>query len=212
MIYLYVKTHNKTGLKYLGKTASDPHSYRGSGVRWTNHLKVHGNDVSTEILKECQNNEEVRYWGEHYSTVWNIVASDEWANLKPELGDGGSYPHRDETKQKISQIKKGQSAHNKGKKWSQERKDKQSSNNSGEKNPMFGKLVVNNGVTNLVINKGDVIPEGYVRGSLQKIGNKKGRLRDANPNFGKHWITDGTKNKMIIKTLPIPDNWYKGRV
>lgn len=212
MIYLYVKTHNKTGLKYLGKTSTDPYKYRGSGVRWTNHLNIHGDDVSTEILKECQTNEEVRQWGEHYSTLWNVVKSDEWANLKAETGDGGSYPHSDETKRKLSQIKKGRAAHNKGKKWSQERKDRQSDSNRGKNNPMFGKLFINNGISNLVINKGEAIPEGYVRGSLQKMGGKKGRPKDANPNFGKHWITDGTKNKMVIKTLPIPDNWYKGRV
>ena len=38
MIYLYKKTHNKTGLKYLGKTISkDPYTYSGSGVYWTRH-------------------------------------------------------------------------------------------------------------------------------------------------------------------------------
>jgi hypothetical protein len=39
-IYLYVKTHNNTGMKYLGKTTKpDPHKYPGSGKRWTRHLK-----------------------------------------------------------------------------------------------------------------------------------------------------------------------------
>jgi hypothetical protein len=39
-IYLYVKTHNKTGLKYLGQTSQkDPHKYPGSGTRWRHHLK-----------------------------------------------------------------------------------------------------------------------------------------------------------------------------
>jgi 5-methylcytosine-specific restriction endonuclease McrA len=42
MIYLYVKTHNKTGLKYLGKTEQDPFVYLGSGKRWLNHLNKHG--------------------------------------------------------------------------------------------------------------------------------------------------------------------------
>lgn len=39
-IYLYLKTHNKTGLKYLGKTVSvDPHLYQGSGTIWRRHIK-----------------------------------------------------------------------------------------------------------------------------------------------------------------------------
>ena len=87
--YLYVKTHTITGLKYLGQTKKpDPHKYRGSGKRWLNHLGVHGNHYTTEILKECEHTAMVQFWGQYYSDLWNIVESDEWANLKPETGDG----------------------------------------------------------------------------------------------------------------------------
>jgi hypothetical protein len=90
IIYLYVKTHNVTGLKYLGKTIrKDPHKYPGSGTRWTNHLKVHGYDYTTTILKECTSNEEVKELGLYYSELWNVVDSDDWANLKPENSAGG---------------------------------------------------------------------------------------------------------------------------
>ena len=59
-IYLYIKTHNKTGLKYLGKTtAKDPHKYHGSGADWRTHLKEHGIDYTTEIVRECQTNKEL---------------------------------------------------------------------------------------------------------------------------------------------------------
>ena len=88
-IYLYLKTHNITGLKYLGKTVSNPFTYPGSGTRWTNHLRVHGNDVSTTILQECQSKEELRNWGIYYSELWNVVNDDTFANLKIEEGDGG---------------------------------------------------------------------------------------------------------------------------
>jgi hypothetical protein len=95
-IYLYVKTHRKTGLKYLGKTNSqDPYKYKGSGIYWTRHLKEHGLDVETAILHECKTNEEVRELGKYYSNLWDVVnAVDDqgrkiWANLKPEEGDGG---------------------------------------------------------------------------------------------------------------------------
>ncbi len=87
--YLYVKTHNKTGLKYLGITKSvDPHKYTGSGLYWLRHLKKHGNDYTTEILKECEHPAMVKFWGEHYSKLWNIVESDDWANMRIESGDG----------------------------------------------------------------------------------------------------------------------------
>ena len=89
-IYLYKKTHRITGLKYLGKTSSkDPHLYTGSGKYWKLHLNKHGFDYDTEILRECYTNDEVKQWGEYYSNLWNIVESNEWANLKIESGDGG---------------------------------------------------------------------------------------------------------------------------
>jgi hypothetical protein len=90
MIYLYVKTHNLTGLKYLGKTTSkDPHKYPGSGLRWTRHLKKHGYDYTTEIIFESEDKEEIKQEGLKYSCLWNIEESPDWANLKPESGEGG---------------------------------------------------------------------------------------------------------------------------
>ena len=68
-IYLYVKTHNKTGLKYLGKTSKNPHTYLGSGVDWKVHLKEYGLDHTTEIIKECQDNQELNHWGRYYSNL-----------------------------------------------------------------------------------------------------------------------------------------------
>lgn len=87
--YLYVKTHTITGLKYLGQTRSkDPYSYAGSGKHWLNHLKKHGKHFTTEIIKECQNNNEVAHWGKYYSDLWDVVKSKDWANLIPEMGGG----------------------------------------------------------------------------------------------------------------------------
>lgn len=90
-IYLYLKTHSVTGLKYLGKTTSkDPYTYRGSGKYWKEHIKKHGYDVKTQILLSTESEEELKETGLFFSRLWNIVESGEWANLKPEEGDGGS--------------------------------------------------------------------------------------------------------------------------
>lgn len=90
MIYLYVKTHNKTGLKYLGKTVNkDPHRYTGSGKVWLRHLKKHGLDYTTQILLATEDKNELKETGLFFSRLWNIVESKEWANLMPESGDGG---------------------------------------------------------------------------------------------------------------------------
>ena len=91
IIYLYKKTHNITGLKYLGKTTlSDPYKYRGSGKHWCRHINKHGYDVTTEIIRVCESKEELKEWGLYYSKLWNIVESKEWANKMPESGDGGA--------------------------------------------------------------------------------------------------------------------------
>ena len=90
---LYVKTHRVTGLKYLGYTkAKDPHCYSGSGKYWLLHLNKHGKIYETTILHKCYNKSEITLVGTYYSKLWNVVESDEWANLKPETGDGGGQP------------------------------------------------------------------------------------------------------------------------
>jgi hypothetical protein len=98
IIYLYLKTHNKTGLRYLGKTTKNPFKYKGSGKDWMTHIHTHGYDVTTEILKECSTNEELSQWGRYYSKLWNIVNSQDdfgnkiWANRIPETGGGVGMP------------------------------------------------------------------------------------------------------------------------
>lgn len=113
-IYRYVKTHNITGLKYLGKTSrADPHAYPGSGIYWLRHLKKYGKDYSTIILKECHSSSEIKEWGLYYSNLWNVVKSNEWANLIKEEGSGGATfgflgkNHSAESIEKIKERSKG---------------------------------------------------------------------------------------------------------
>jgi hypothetical protein len=100
--YLYVKTHSKTGLKYLGKTTQDPYKYKGSGKYWRLHLNKHGEEHDTTILHECKSNAELMELGLHYSTLWNVVESREWANLKPEYGDGGSQKGHTKSEESVA--------------------------------------------------------------------------------------------------------------
>jgi hypothetical protein len=172
--YLYLKTHNKTGLKYLGKTHKDPFKYRGSGVYWLKHLKAHGNDITTEILKECDTKEDLIYWGEYYSKLWDVVKSREFANLQNETGDG-----RD------PESVMGEKNPNYGKKWNDEQRKRLSEYRKqfvGEKNNMYGKKRndvsernkkpkhwVNNGVVDkliLVEEYDHYLNLGYTRGRL----------------------------------------------
>jgi hypothetical protein len=110
MIYLYIKTHTKTGLKYLGKTEqTDPHKYTGSGKVWKSHCAKHGFDYTTEILFQSENIQEIREQGIYYSNLWNIVESKEWANLTIEEGSGGAIAgsHTPEVNRKRSESLKG---------------------------------------------------------------------------------------------------------
>jgi ribosomal protein L37AE/L43A len=163
VVYLYRKTHNKTGLKYLGITKRDPFIYRGSGKYWVDHIEKHGDDITTEIIHECTE-ENVEYWGLYYSDIFDIVESKEYANLKPESGYGGTgmkgKKQSDETKNKISKSNKGKirteeqrriisESHMGLEPWnkgitgytifSEEEKAKRSAMYSGQGNPFFGK-------------------------------------------------------------------------
>ena len=124
--YLYKKTHKITNLKYLGFTKKNPHKYKGSGIKWLSHLNKHGYNVETEILYETTERDNIQQLGEYYSKLWNVVQSPEWANLKPESGEGGGVPgmnkgisrpqeHKDAMKAGWERIKqKGYQPWNKG--------------------------------------------------------------------------------------------------
>lgn len=74
----------------MGKCENtDVYKYKGSGVYWSRHIKKHGYDVTTEILLETTDKDELIKKGVEYSILYNIVEDDSWANLKIEEGDGG---------------------------------------------------------------------------------------------------------------------------
>jgi len=105
MIYLYKKTHNITGLKYLGKTERDPHTYKGSGVYWKRHIKKYGYDVTTEILFQTNDKEKFKEIGLYYSALWNVTESNEWANFMPESGTG--VDSESAKRENVKRIKNG---------------------------------------------------------------------------------------------------------
>ena len=113
--WLYIKQHNQTGLKYFGKTVkSDPTKYPGSGIYWRNHIKLHGNDVTTVWCKLFTDKNELTKYAIDFSVTNKIVESKEWANLIDETGLDGNLtglvlgPKSDSIKRKISEANKGQ--------------------------------------------------------------------------------------------------------
>ncbi len=84
---LMIKIHKKTGLKYLCITHRENFEvYSGSGVYWKNHLKKYGNDFTTEVLFDTDSLEELKSKGLEISSLYDVVESNEWANLIPESG------------------------------------------------------------------------------------------------------------------------------
>ena len=111
--YLYIKTHNKTGLKYLGQTSTNnPYTYNGSGLDWKGHIKQFGNDISTEILAECKSKSELNSFGRFYSNYYKVTSAVDdygnriWANRIPETGGGGSPSCQTREKLRQSQLGK----------------------------------------------------------------------------------------------------------
>jgi hypothetical protein len=90
-VYLYAKQHRDTGLRYFGKTKNNPYTYKGSGTYWKRHLKTHGNNVETTWVHAYEDEETLIKEALFFSKVYNIVESDEWANLNPENGLDGKF-------------------------------------------------------------------------------------------------------------------------
>ncbi len=111
--FLYVKQHNITGLKYFGKTIRDnPIKYKGSGAYWTDHIKKHGNDVSTIWYRRFDNKSELIEFALNFSAKNNIVEAKNtdgkkiWANLTIENGLDGAEPGRKRDSYEHTEIAK----------------------------------------------------------------------------------------------------------
>jgi len=131
--WLYLKQHNKTGLKYFGKTIRNPDVYHGSGVYWTKHLEKHGYDVTTVWKQLFTSKEDLVKFALEYSQKNNIVESTEYANLKPEDGlMGGDTGITDQGRKIISEKSKNQ-------RHTEETKQKIKEARAKQPDPMLGK-------------------------------------------------------------------------
>lgn len=128
MIYLYVKEHSVTGLKYFGKTGSkDPFKYPGSGVDWKKHIDFYGKELIRTIeLWGFDTQELCTEFAIEFSIQNNIVESDKWANMQIENGKNGP----------LGQT--GEKSHTFGRKPSEKTLEKMKERR-GEKNPFYGK-------------------------------------------------------------------------
>jgi len=214
MIALYVKTHRKTGLKYLGQTVADPYNYKGSGVRWLRHLIKHGNDVDTDIIRWCKDKAAITAWGIFYSDLFDVVNDPNWANLKREEGAGGwdyvndnslnRYPRKGNKRVEESLVK-GREI------------QKNLRINSPDWSINFGKAV-STGVQNYY-KQGGVGSFAGKKHTTETIDKQKKTFNetnhqqgDKNSQYGTRWITNGIVNTKISKDLDIPIGWTGKRI
>lgn len=212
MIYLYVKTHNKTGLKYFGKTTRpDPISYKGSGKYWSRHLKKHGSDFTTEIIATFDNEKSCELFAIKFSLENDIVNSNLWANLREENGlDGAPLGHttKKETKLKISQTLLGRPSP-KTKYVIEEDRNMRSKRMSDNNKDKFW---VNNGV---VSKRVKTLEDGWVLGRLNgsSYGDKNlgSKNKSGNNTRGKVIYNNGKEHKYFIEGNQ-PDGWIRGKM
>lgn len=89
MFKLMIKTHNKTGLKYLCITKKDDYkNYKGSGSNWKKHLKENGSDINTKLLYVSSDYEMFLQKCIYYSKLYDVANNNEFANITPEYGYG----------------------------------------------------------------------------------------------------------------------------
>lgn len=91
MYYLMIKTCNVTGLKYLCMKKTDNENmcfiYKGSGIYWRRHIKLHNSAITTKIIFKTNDVEEFKLYASKKSQELG-VPGDGWANIIPETGPG----------------------------------------------------------------------------------------------------------------------------
>lgn len=217
--YLYLKKHLITNKLYLGYTKKNPFVYKGSGIYWKKHLKLHGNHVNTTILYMSQNNSDIKKYGKYYSNKWNIIKNPEFCNLTIEEGAGGDTS---KTKKYILSLEKRKISSRKKRWYNNGIKNvhcehapqgfypgRLSFNNTGAK---IGAAIIkekqwyNNGLIEKMFFKTESIPDDFVRGRLDKT-NKFKRFYSSK---GTKWYNNGIEE--IMTSIPPTNSWNLGRL
>lgn len=201
MITLYVKTHNKTGLKYFGKTKQkNVHSYTGSGVYWKRHLEKYGRDYTTEVVAQFSEDQlkELKEFAINFSIKHNIVDSDEWANFTIEDGlDGNGL----KGSRHPMWGKRGKNHQRYGKPISEESRERMS-------NAQKGRIITPEARKKI---RQKLLGANLAEETKKKLreslkGKNKG---EKNGNYGKSWFTNGVDSIMAFEA---PEGYRKGRI
>ena len=211
MIYLYVKTHNITGLKYFGKTTrGNPHAYRGSGKYWQNHLNKYGVNVSTEIVGIFMCEQECVEFAIKFSKENDIVNSEKWANLIYENGLDGAPPGNIVsvvTRQKIRESLIGRTNLKSGYVMKETSEERSTRSRKISKDTIW----INNGLKS---KRSKTVIDGWVAGRIQKgnIGDKTlGQKNNGDNTRGKRIFNNGERHAYFFEGQQ-PEGWIPGKM
>lgn len=136
---IYLRTNKINGKKYVGQAVDfDRREYEWKHAKYyagplINRArgKYKIDDFKSEILRECQTQEELNQWEQYYIKKLNTKYPNGY-----NLTDGGEgttgFRHSEEARKKISQAQIGRQSPNKGKHLSEETKNKLSESLKGK--------------------------------------------------------------------------------
>lgn len=147
--FIYVTTNLINGKMYVGqrkinnKNGKGWIKYLGSGTHLENAIKKYGKEnFDRKIIDIAFNKNELNYFEYYYTKIFNSVNNDNWYNMIYGGKCGGGMKGKkftEDHKQKLSESKKGDKNPNYGKKYTEEELKELSKRVSGKNNPMYGK-------------------------------------------------------------------------
>lgn len=149
--YIYMTTNLINGKKYIGQKKSSKflhEKYLGSGKILKQAIEFYGKEnFKVELLCECESKEELDEMEIYYIKFYHAQTSRKYYNICKggDAGPGGpmfkGHKHSEETREKMSRDRSGESNSNYGNHWNQsdELKALHSVLSSGENNGMYGK-------------------------------------------------------------------------
>lgn len=155
--------------------------YFTSSSHVKNLLKEYGNPDIIQIRKTFKSAEKAVLWEKNVLLKMNVLHREDSLNMN--IAGSIMIPHK--TYMQIAENRKNKYGLYNG-------------DVCGNKNPMFNKKWITNGIESRVINKSDIIPDGW----------HPGRKIKASQNTV--WINNGIKNKKIKSKSNIPDGWQLG--
>jgi hypothetical protein len=219
-IYLYVKQHKITGIKYFGVTKKkDPFRYNGSGVRWGRHISKHGKEhIKTIEVWGFDDPDICKEFALKFSYDNDIVNSPEWANLIVEdtiiRYTGGSEKHKRSAKsmwEKDEYRKKQSISHKKAWQNNSYREDQTTKRKNNWQSSAYRSKTIIAGIQSRKSQEYLNNQQSKAKAQWSNLEFREKELLRRKEATRKIWITDGIISRTIPNTDQIPYGFVKGR-